>query len=389
MSSSNSYDVLIAGGGPAGSAAAIVLAEAARSAVLIEKSKEAHHKVCGEFLSPESLPFLRRIGVHPEKLGAQTIHSVRLATRDVIAETRLPAAALSLTRRTLDEALLQRAQQAGASVLRGCRVESLSRNADRTWQAHVSKSEAGEPILIHGREAFLATGKHDLHGWTRSAKRVQGDLVAMKMYYGLTPAQQIEIAGHVELVLFPGGYAGLQPVEGGCANLCAVIAREKLRSLGGRWEGMLEYMQHHSDHLSRRLRGAVPALERPLALSAIPYGYCAQVPLGNASPWRLGDQTAVVPSFSGDGMSIALHTADRAAQLYLEGATPAAFHAEIRRQLNRRLQLTTLISRTLIAMPSLAQAVRLWPPVLSGIYTATRVPPPAVYAAAQSNVFVQ
>lgn len=382
MSSSDSYDVLIAGGGPAGSAAAIILAEAGRSAVLIEKSKEAHHKVCGEFLSPESLPFLRRMGVHPEKLGAQIIHSVRLAERNVIAEIRLPAAALSLTRKTLDEALLQRAQQAGTSILRGFRVESLSRNAGRTWQAQVLRPDAEEPILIRGQEAFLATGKHDLHGWARNAKRAQSDLVAMKMYFTLTPEQQIEIAGHVELILFPGGYAGLQPVEGGYVNLCALITREKLRSLGGRWEGMLDHMQRHSDQLARRLSGSAPALERPLALSAIPYGYCAPVPPGNASLWRVGDQAAVIPSFSGDGMAIALHTADRAAQLYLEGATASVFQAEIRRHLDRRLQLATLISRSVIAMPSLAHAARLWPSVLSGIFTATRVPPRGVYASA-------
>src|ERR1700678_2754163 len=120
------HDALIVGGGPAGSTLAIILANAGRQAVLVEKSKEAQHKVCGEFLSPESLPLLRQIGIHPEQLGAQTIHSVRVAARDVLAEVSLPAPALSLTRRVLDEALLQRAQQAGVCLLRGYTAESLS-----------------------------------------------------------------------------------------------------------------------------------------------------------------------------------------------------------------------------------------------------------------------
>jgi menaquinone-9 beta-reductase len=389
MTSSHCYDALIAGGGPAGSTAAIALAEAGRSAVLIEQSREAHHKVCGEFLSPESLPYLRRLGIDPEKLGGQTIHSVRLAVRDLIAEIRLPAPALSLTRRTLDEALLQRALEAGVSVLRGYKVESVSRNTVGMWQAQVRAAAAGEAIVVDGQEAFLATGKHDLHGWPRNGKRVQGDLVAMKMYFAVTQEQQVELAGHVELIVFPGGYAGLQPVEGGCANLCALIARARLRSLGGRWERVLDHMQRHSDHLARRLSGAAPALERPLALSAIPYGYCARLSDGEASPWRLGDQAAVIPSFSGDGMAIALHTADRAAQFYLEGATPEAFHAEIRRQFERRLQLATLISRAVIAVRPLAQAVRVWPPMLSGIFTATRVPQCGASGPAHSNVYVR
>ena len=98
MISSLCHDALIIGGGPAGSTLAIALANAGRHVVLIEKSKQAHHKVCGEFLSPESLPLLRLSGVHPERLGAQTIHSLRVAARDVLAEVPLPAPALSLTR---------------------------------------------------------------------------------------------------------------------------------------------------------------------------------------------------------------------------------------------------------------------------------------------------
>jgi menaquinone-9 beta-reductase len=385
MMSSHFYDALIAGGGPAGSAVAVALATEGRGVLLLERSRTAQHKACGEFLSPESLPFLRRMGIDPEKLGAQTIRSVRLAARDVLAEAELPATALSLTRRTLDEALLQCAQWSGASVLRGYQVESLSCGEDSNdvWRARATSAGAHAEIVVEGRDAFLATGKHDLRGWPRTARGVQGGLVAMKVYFVLTPEQQLEIAGNVELILFPGGYTGLQPVEGGWVNLCALITREKLRSLGGKWDGLLDHMQHSSTHLARRLSGARPVLEYPLALSGIPYGYCAPVSDDDASPWRLGDQAAVIPSFSGDGMAIALHTADRAAELYLEGATAAVFHAELRREFARRLKLATIISRLVIAVPSLAQAVRIWPSVLAGIFSATRVPSSGVQAVAQ------
>lgn len=381
---SNSYDALIAGGGPAGSALAVALATEGRRVLLLERSRAAQHKVCGDFLSPESLPFLRRIGIDPEKLGGQTIHSVRLAAREVLAEVPLPAAALSLTRRTLDEELLQCVQRSGASVLRGHNVESLSRGGNGTgmWRAGAANASSHEAIFVEGRDAFVATGKHDLRGWLRIGKGVQGELVAMKMYFALTPKQQAEIAGHVELILFPGGYAGLQPVEGSCANLCALVTRENLRSLGGKWQGLLDHMQHHSAHLARRLSGAAPALESPLALSAIPYGYCAPAP-DDDSPWRLGDQAAVIPSFSGDGVAIALHTADRAAELYLGGAAATDFHAEMRREFGRRLQLATIISRLLIAVPSLSQAVRIWPAAMAGIFRATRVQASGVQAVAQ------
>ena len=378
------HDALIVGGGPAGSTVAIILANAGRQAVLIEKRKEAQYKVCGEFLSPESLPFLCQIGVHPEQLGAQTIHSVRLAARDVLAEVSLPAPALSLTRRVLDEALLQRAQRAGVSLLRGYTAEWLSRQPSRgtpeLWRLQITNN-AHASISIQAPDAFLATGKHDLRGWTRALHGTQSSLVALKMYFVLSPEQQSNLAGYVEIILYSGGYAGLQLVEGGGANLCALVTREKLQSLGGHWDHLLDHMCQHSPHLAQRLSGARPMLERPLAASSIPYGYCAEESTNEPSPWRLGDQAAVIPSFSGDGMSIAVYTAHRAAQFYLEGATPAAFHRELRRSFRRHLYFATLLSRMVVAIPSLAQAVRLWPSMLSEIFSATRVPEAAIWAA--------
>jgi menaquinone-9 beta-reductase len=378
------HDALIIGGGPAGSTLAIALANAGRQVVLIEKSKQEQHKVCGEFLSPESLPILRRNGIYPEQLGAQTIHSVRVAARDVLAEVLLPAPALSLTRRVLDEALLQRAQQAGVNLMRGYTAESLSRQSGRDasdlWRAQITNSTQAS-ISIQGADAFLATGKHDLRGWSRSSKGTQSGLVALKMYFTLSPEQQAKLAGHVEIILYEGGYAGLQMVEGGCANLCALVTREKLQALEGSWDRLLEHMQARSAHLASRLSGAVPMLERPMAIASIPYGYCVQEPGDDLSPWRLGDQAAVIPSFSGDGMAIALYTGCRAAQLYLDGATSASFHREVRDQFERRLYWGTTLSRLLITIPSLAQAVRLWPSVLSEIFTVTRLPGAAMQIA--------
>ncbi len=332
------HDALVIGGGIAGSALAIQLAEAGRHCVVIEKTKTTQHKVCGEFLSPETLPLLRRAGIHPENLGAQTIHSLRIVAREMLAEITLPSKALSLTRRTLDEALLERAKQAGANILRGFTVERLLPPADEEfrglWRAKITNA-SHISMYISGSETFLATGKHDLRGWQRQTNRSHNSLVALKMYFRLSPEQSAQLAGNVELIFYPGGYAGLQPVEGNAANLCALISREKLRSMGSRWDRLLEYMRLQSPHLERRLTGAESLLDRPLALSSIPYGFSVESSFGTESPWRLGDQAAVIPSLCGDGMGIALHTARRAAELYLRGKSAAVFHDEVRHQFGR------------------------------------------------------
>lgn len=371
------HDALIMGGGPAGSTLSIALAQAGKHVVLIEKTKEAQHKVCGEFLSPEALPFLRRSGIDPVALGAQTIHSLRIAARDVITEVRLPAPALALTRKKLDEALLARAKDAGVSVLRGYSAEQLTHYADweshKCWRARITNS-ANVSMHIDGRDAFIATGKHDLRGWPRTSTQSQKNLVALKMYFTLALEQQAKLSGHVELILYPGGYAGLQPVDDGVANLCVLVDRRKLQAIGSRWEHLLEYMQRYSRHLASRLVGSRQNLDRPLALSSIPYGYHPSQSQNDVSPWRLGDQSAVIPSFCGEGMAIALYTARRAAELYLDGATSSQFQDEVRCCFRRRLYFATLLSRLLVAAPALVHAVRLWPPVLSEIFTATRVP---------------
>ena len=92
-------EVVITGGGLAGSAAAIVLARAGRDVVLLERESQPQHKVCGEFLSQEALMYLRSLGADVGAMGAATIHSVRLARGTGRSAAVLPFGAMSLTRR--------------------------------------------------------------------------------------------------------------------------------------------------------------------------------------------------------------------------------------------------------------------------------------------------
>ena len=106
---SPTVDNLVIGGGLAGSMVAIRLASAGRQVTLLEKESAAHHKVCGEFLSPEAVEYLNQVGINPLDLGAATIRFVRLSSKQRAVETALPFTALSLSRFILDEALLSSA----------------------------------------------------------------------------------------------------------------------------------------------------------------------------------------------------------------------------------------------------------------------------------------
>jgi flavin-dependent dehydrogenase len=362
-------EIVIAGGGLAGAAAAIRLARAGRGVVLVERSSGPHHKVCGEFLSAEALGYLGALGVDVAALGAVPITQVQLA-----GVTRpLPFPAMSLTRCRLDEELLRVAAAAGATVLRGHSVQGLER-IDGGWRARLD--DAAEVIAP---AAMLATGKHDLRGRARPPGR-QAGLVGMKMYLRLSPAQTDALAGRVELLLYRGGYAGLQPVEHGVANLCCLVDRAALRRLGGRWQPLLAAMQRQCPGLAERLAGATPLLERPLAVAPVPYGYVRRASAAEPGLWALGDQAAVIPSFTGDGMSIALHSGWRAAAMYLEGATAEEFQRRLHAELGPQVALATAVSRGLVhpvTRPVLTAAVQALPCLLGLVARHTRIAHPA------------
>ncbi|MGO9316478.1 MAG: NAD(P)/FAD-dependent oxidoreductase [Terracidiphilus sp.] len=365
-------DHLVIGGGLAGSMAAMRLAAAGCDVMLLEKERSAHHKVCGEFLSSEAIDYLSLAGVNPLYLGAATIHSIRMCSKHGVSEADLPFTALSLSRRALDAAMIARAAENGCEVRPGSLVERLTRRDD-DWLAEFQNGEQ-----LRARTVFLATGKHDLRGWERG-RGVQGDLIGFKMHWQLAPAQTEDLRGALEMFLFPGGYGGLSLVEGDAANLCLVVRRSELRRIGG-WSELLANLHDDNRQLQQRLQGAKALWERPLAISPIPYGHLVR---GGCGLWRVGDQAAVIPSFTGDGMSIALHSGTLAAEMYLAGAGEEEFHRKLHKQLRRGMLLATQISRAMVTGAGrtlMPLSLSLYPNAMRWIAASTRIPEEAMLA---------
>ena len=357
---------LIAGGGVAGAAVACLLGP---DALLIEREAAAHDKICGEFISHEAQGYLARLGIDLAALGAAPISGVRLVHGARMAEAPLPFRGYGLSRRALDAAMLAAAARAGAQVVRGHAVRAVLPGG---------LDVAGQGKLA-GAAVFLATGKHDLRGVRRTLARLPEDLVGLKMYFRLRPDQAAALAGHVELLLFGAGYAGLQLIEGGVANLCLLIRRDRFIAAGADWAGLQEHLERAVPHLRQRLAGASPLLDRPLSIFRVPYGYVhPAAAVDRPGLFRLGDQVAVIPSFSGDGVSIALHTAFAAVRA-LGGAGPGAYHQAMRRDLSGQVARASHLLRAGRLAPGLAvQAARFWPGALRWIASVTRVAPQAL-----------
>lgn len=388
-------DVVVIGGGLAGAAAALRLARAGVSVTVIERQAGPHHKVCGEFLSAEALADLEDLGLDVAALGAVPLGAVGYATgrRTVVAPLPFPAA--SLSRRRLDAALLQAARAAGARVIAGHGVRSL------VWSDGSVAVRLDDGRTLSARAAFVATGKHELPGHARPidpAAGPGGDLVGFKQHFavgfdrpggpaprgrrtagGPYPAEAVADAGallpaRVDVVPFRGGYAGLQPVGVDRLNLCLVVDRTRLAAAGGRFETLLPSLLREAPALGARLADAVPLLERPLACARIPYGFVRTRTDGPV--WWLGDQAAVIPSFSGDGMAIALFSARRAAEAYLAGRPAAAFQADLAAETAVPVRRAGRVA-ALLGRPALAAAaglvLRAAPFLMGRIALATRV----------------
>lgn len=364
--------VLVIGGGLSGTIAALRLARADRAVTLLEKTRGPHDKVCGEFLSGEAVGYLQACGLHPDSLGGVPIRSVRLITQSFARESALPFPAWSLTRRTLDEALLRRASEAGVFVLRDAAVRSLQHDGEQ-WSALLRDDRT-----FQAGDVMLAAGKLDLNGWPRP-QGMQSGLVGFKMYYRLTEVQLQSLGTAVELIPFAGGYAGLQQVEGGCVNLCLLIDLSRLRTGHRQWSDVVEHVLEHSRHLHQRLQGATALLLKPLTASHLPYGHVQRA--GQQGLWRVGDQAAVIPSFCGDGMAIALHSGALAAASLLRGVNATAYQEQLHQQLASRVRTATRLSQLMVRVPQALHLVRLLPGLLQTIAAMTRIPERALATA--------
>ena len=308
------YDAIIVGAGLVGSATAIHLAKANCKVLIIEKEKEAHHKVCGEFLSPETETYLSDLGINLQKIGAKEINNLRLVRGDEAVTTKLPFTAFSLARFTLDETLLQKAVEVGVDLIRGVTVKSINKQSE-TWQVSGGNFSAKSKVL------FLANGKHEIKGWQRpiDSKQVENDYIGFKMHYTLKPEKAKQLSDFTEIILFKGGYAGLQLVASNKANLCLVVKKSRFSECGKNWEYLLNEICTEIPHLTNILENAKVCWKKPLTIFGIPYGYTRNKSQFNArGVYYLGDQMGVIPSFVGGGMTIALYSAEEATKSYLK-----------------------------------------------------------------------
>lgn len=356
-------DPLIIGGGPAGSAAAIMLARSGASPLILERDLVTGDAICGGFLSWRTLETLARLGI--DDPSGHTVTRLALFAGKRTASAQLPHKAIGISRRSLDSQLLAVAESSGAWIERGVAARELG--DDGTVRLNDGTSQKSDSI-------FLATGKYDLRGYARP--RAEGSDLTLGLRVRLAPHPSLSrLAGSsIELHLFDRGYCGLELQEDGGGNLCMAVRKSRLTEAGGDTQALLAQLGRENPALGERIAFASDA---PVdAISAVPYGW--RTDETRPGLFRLGDQAAVIPSLAGEGNGMALASGIMAARFWLEGGAstaPAyqqAFFAASRRPVTLAMRLWRWSERPALAALATG-AVALLPSLAARLAGQTRI----------------
>ncbi|HVT28637.1 MAG TPA: FAD-dependent monooxygenase [Lacipirellulaceae bacterium] len=357
-------DAIAAGGGLAGSAFALELSRHGASAMIFERMPGPHHKVCGEFLSDRAQALLQYLGIDVETLGGSPVETLCLSNGSKQASAPLPFKAVGISRFLLDETLLKAADRAGAKVFRGVPVDGFE---DQDNRVRVRTTHA----TFECRAVALASGKRNIRGFPRP----DGSMVGFKIHLHFAKAACNALLGIVHLIAFKGGYLGLCMVEKGTLSIAWIINADVLRSIGTSWGAQSAYFAKQSSFFGDLTNDAIPAWEKPLAVSGLPYGFMRSEAIA-PTIYPVGDQLAVIPSFSGDGTALALASGIAAAQAFLKGESAPDFQRRMLAIYRPQFRCTAAIDR--VIANSLLRRVgifgaHLMPRMVTKLVSATRL----------------
>lgn len=320
--SSNSYDAVIVGGGPAGASAAIHLAMRGARVLLAEQKKFPRAKLCGEFISPECLEHFERLGVMERMLeaGGAELTETRFFSRSG-RSVNVPSewfgsartGALGLSRAEMDARLLARARAAGVEVLEEAQAMGLLLEGKRV--GGVRLKVGGQALEISALVVVDATGRSralarrfEREGKTNHREmKHRPSLVAFKAH--LENASDAD--GHCEIYFYRGGYGGLSRVENGLSNLCFIASARDVRACGNQPERVMREVLMKNARAAQTLSHARP-LSGWLAVALEGFGRRRLVPAHGL--FSIGDAASFIDPFTGSGMLMALESGELAAQ---------------------------------------------------------------------------
>jgi flavin-dependent dehydrogenase len=339
------YDMAVIGGGPAGAAAAITAARRGKHVVLVERGRYPRHKVCGEFVSAESLQLLGDLleGAPDLLTTAPRINKTRVFLSAGDFEAPIEPAAASIARYELDHALWNAARASGVDTRDGCGMVMVSRENGGF------AVDGGQQIKC--QRVILANGRRTDQGAAPSA------LVGIKAHF--RPDKPLE---SVDLYFGESGYCGVQPLGNGSVNVCALVHADALKHSGG--ERMRAAFEVHA----RMKQVKWEQVTEMVATAALKFAEPEPLRDGMACA---GDAAGFIDPFLGDGISLALQSGALAGSL----ESPEEYAAEYARRFLPVFRRAARL-RKLLHTPAIwhrpALLLMKWPGVARAVVERTR-----------------
>ena len=339
----------VIGGGPAGTSAAITAARLGAHVLLLERSRLPRHKVCGEFISAESLGLLRALldGTPGSMLlaDAPRMNTARIFLDGAVVQAPLPAPAASIERYALDLALWRAAECAGADARMKVAVEKITRE-NQHWRLHTTAGDFDAGCVVD------ATGR-----WSnlRPAVMPARYFAGVKAHFETTVTEP----DTVDLYFWRGGYCGVSRVNRNEVNVCALIDSSALHR--GREQPLEHIFDSHPDLRRRSMlwkQSTDVVITSPLLFGGV-------IPQSDGVV-RAGDAAGFIDPFAGDGISLALRGGALAAEclrrVWQDGCAvevaASDYATAYLRQFARLFRRTALLRRAL-ATPLFLHAVRM------------------------------
>lgn len=303
MSAKKCYDVLIIGGGLAGLTCALHLGKAGVSVLLVEKYKYPHHKVCGEYVSNEVVPYLEKLGIDPFAEGATAISKFQISDqKGRVIDTDLPLGGFGISRYTFDKLLYDKAKEDAAisfdTITEISFFEEIFSVKTQDGNSYTAKFVVG----AYGKRSNLDKSLN------RKFAEQKSPWLAVKAHYEYHMPQDL-----VALHNFEGGYCGLSKTETGAVNACYLTTYDSFKKKGDIATFEKEVLSKNP-YLKTFFEEAKPLFNKPLTISQI--SFQEKLPVENHI-FMIGDSAGLIHPLCGNGMAMAIHSAKLFSELYL------------------------------------------------------------------------
>ena len=300
-----SFTVIIVGGGLAGLASATHLSKKGLSVLLIEKHEYPKHKVCGEYISNEVLPYLNALDFNPFDFGAKNIVDFTLSTpgsRSIT--TKLTTGGFSISRYCIDWELSKKAKQYGAEILHVNVTDIQFKN--NQFEVFTNQNKQYTSELVIG--SFGKRSNLDVQ-MSRDFIQKPSPFLGVKAHYkGDFPEDAVGLHN------FEGGYCGVSKVENDHINVCYITDFKSFK----KYKNIDDFQQKvlsQNKYLKKVFDTYELAFEKPLSISQV--SFSEKQPVENHI-LMCGDSSGMIHPLAGNGMSMAIRAAQMASQKILK-----------------------------------------------------------------------